>query len=49
MDPDQGTTWLGIDEIDGDRYEVCCAPPGKSRPTRFVTEQGSRHLHSVWR
>src|SRR5207237_408376 len=47
--PHKGETWLGIYEIAGDLYKVAFAPPGKARPTRFVSEPGSGHLHSVWR
>jgi uncharacterized protein (TIGR03067 family) len=45
----KGETWLGIYEIDGDLYKASFAPPGKPRPSRFVSEPGSGHLHSVWR
>lgn len=47
--PNKGETWLGIYEIAGDLYKVAFAPPGKARPTRFVSEPGSGRLHSVWR
>jgi uncharacterized protein (TIGR03067 family) len=47
--PNKGETWLGIYEITGDLYKVAFAPPGKARPTRFVSEPGSGRLHSVWR
>jgi uncharacterized protein (TIGR03067 family) len=29
-----------IYEIDGDRLTYCVAPPGKPRPTEFVTKKG---------
>jgi uncharacterized protein (TIGR03067 family) len=47
--PHKGETRLGIYEIEGDLYRVGFAPPGKPRPTRFVSEPGSGQLHSVWR
>jgi uncharacterized protein (TIGR03067 family) len=47
--PEQGQTSRGIYRIEGDRYEVCFAPPGKPRPTRFVSEPGSGSLHSIWK
>jgi uncharacterized protein (TIGR03067 family) len=47
--PTKGETWMGIYEIAGDLYKVAFAPPGKVRPTRFVSEPGSGRLHSVWR
>ena len=47
--PNKGETWLGIYEVMGDLYKVAFAPPGKARPTRYVSEPGSGQLHSVWR
>jgi uncharacterized protein (TIGR03067 family) len=47
--PNKGETWRGIYEIAGDLYKVAFDPPGKVRPTRFVSEPGSGRLHSIWR
>jgi uncharacterized protein (TIGR03067 family) len=47
--PNKGQTWLGIYVIVGDLYKVAFAPPGKARPTQFVSEPGTGRLHSVWK
>jgi uncharacterized protein (TIGR03067 family) len=47
--PNRGETWLGIYEVMGDLYKIAFAPPGRARPTRYVSEPGSGQLHSVWR
>jgi uncharacterized protein (TIGR03067 family) len=47
--PNRDATWLGIYEVMGDLYKIAFAPPGKARPTRYVSEPGSGQLHSVWR
>jgi uncharacterized protein (TIGR03067 family) len=36
-----GKPMLGIYEINGDRYKLCFAQPGKERPTDFEAKQGS--------
>jgi uncharacterized protein (TIGR03067 family) len=40
---------LGIYDVIGDLYKIAFAPPGRARPTRYVSEPGSGQLHSVWR
>ncbi|HEV2945941.1 MAG TPA: TIGR03067 domain-containing protein [Gemmataceae bacterium] len=43
-----GKPFLGIYEIDGNRIKVCYAPPGKDRPTEFVSKKGSEHTFTIW-
>src|SRR5262245_11466781 len=47
--PTKGRTALGIYEFDGDRMKTCVAPPGKDRPTEFVSKPGSELTVTVWR
>jgi len=44
----KGEAQLGIYELEGNRYRVCFASPGKARPTDFSAKQGSGHTLSVW-
>ncbi len=37
----KGQTALGIATIDGNSLSICCAAPGKSRPTEFNSDPGS--------
>jgi uncharacterized protein (TIGR03067 family) len=37
----KGKTLLGIYEVEGDTMRACYAPPGKERPTEFVSKEGS--------
>lgn len=39
----KGQSFLGIYEFGGKTRKLCFAPPGKPRPTRFVSEAGSEH------
>jgi uncharacterized protein (TIGR03067 family) len=39
---------LGIHELQRDRYEVCFAPAGKPRPTKFGSEPGSGQILQLW-
>ncbi len=45
--PDAGTfkgkTLLGIFEVSGDTLKICYAEPGKDRPTKFASTEGSGH------
>jgi uncharacterized protein (TIGR03067 family) len=44
----QGEVMLGIYEINGDHYKVCFAPPGKKRPSTFVSTAGNGYILQVW-
>ncbi len=39
---------LGIYELEGDRYKVCFAPPGKARPDDFTSKPGTGYILQVW-
>ena len=39
-----GTTMLGIYELDGDNLKACFDPQGKKRPTEFKAAAGSGHM-----
>ena len=39
--PDKDKQLLGIYELSADMYKVCFAPPGKDRPTEFISKAGS--------
>jgi uncharacterized protein (TIGR03067 family) len=39
---------LGIYELDGDRWTICFASPGKDRPKDFTSTEGSGQVLSVW-
>jgi uncharacterized protein (TIGR03067 family) len=43
-----GTVLLGIYEFDGDKLQICNAPPGKPRPKDFAARIGSQHTMTVW-
>src|SRR5947209_2611728 len=46
----KGKTLLGIYEVDNDTLRACYAPPGKERPTEFVSKPGSgTYLYSYQR
>jgi uncharacterized protein (TIGR03067 family) len=38
-----------IYELEGDKLTLCAAQPGKPRPTKFVSDEGSGFSLSVWR
>jgi uncharacterized protein (TIGR03067 family) len=44
----KGKTGLGIYEIEGDSFRVCCARPGSSRPTEFSAGAGSGRILIVY-
>jgi uncharacterized protein (TIGR03067 family) len=44
----QGTTILGIYKLEGDRWSICNAGPGKERPKDFTATKGSGHTLVVW-
>jgi uncharacterized protein (TIGR03067 family) len=44
----KGKTVLGIYEIEGDSFRVCCARPGDERPTDFSAKAGSGHTLVVY-
>ena len=47
---DKGKTVLGIYEIIDDNHKrACWAPPGKPRPTEFVSKPGSSHILQLWK
>jgi uncharacterized protein (TIGR03067 family) len=46
--PDAGQAMLGIYEIDGNKQKVCFAPPGKGRPSEFVSKPGTGHVLTIW-
>jgi uncharacterized protein (TIGR03067 family) len=39
---------LGIYELDGDKLTTCFAQPGKERPTKFESKEGSGQTLAVW-
>jgi uncharacterized protein (TIGR03067 family) len=39
---------LGIYELDGDRWTICFAAPGKERPKDFTSTEGSGQVLTVW-
>jgi uncharacterized protein (TIGR03067 family) len=39
----------GIYELDGDRFTLCYAKPGKDRPVDFKAKEDSGHSLSVWK
>lgn len=43
----QGTTMLGIYEVDGDTLKACFDVFGKKRPTEFKTAAGTGHMLAV--
>jgi uncharacterized protein (TIGR03067 family) len=45
--PHKGTVMLGIYEFDGDTLKVCFDPEGKTRPTEFKSEPGSKYFVNV--
>jgi RNA polymerase sigma-70 factor (ECF subfamily) len=47
--PTKGQKQYGIYEIDGDTVLVCFAPPGKDRPTEFVSKPGDGRALTVWK
>jgi uncharacterized protein (TIGR03067 family) len=47
--PTKGQTALGIYEFDTDELKICISPPGKERPTEFVSAAGSGHVITVWK
>lgn len=47
--PDKGKNCLGIYELEGDVFRVTFAPPGKARPSKFVTKPDSGHWMHVWK
>jgi uncharacterized protein (TIGR03067 family) len=45
--PDKGKTMFAIYKLEGDKFTLCAAPPGrpeKERPTRFATRDTDRVL-----
>lgn len=47
--PTKGKTHLGLYEIDGDTVKFCFAAPGKERPTKLESKEGSEQTLSVWK
>ena len=45
----KGEKILGIYELGKDTYKVCLAPPGKERPTEFVSKAGTGHRLLVFK
>jgi uncharacterized protein (TIGR03067 family) len=45
----KGKTMLGIYEIEGDTFRVCCARPGDGRPAEFSAKAGSGRTLVVYR
>ena len=39
---------LGIYTLEGERWKMCFAPPGKVRPADFSAKEGSEHTLIVW-
>jgi len=46
--PDKGKPMLGIYELKGDTQKVCLGPPGKDRPSEFVSKPGSGNVLTIW-
>jgi uncharacterized protein (TIGR03067 family) len=44
----KGETLLGIYEIEGDTFRVCCARPADGRPAEFSARAGSRRILIVY-
>ena len=44
----KGKTRLGIYEIEGDTFRVCCARPGDGRPAVFSAKSGSGRILVVY-
>jgi uncharacterized protein (TIGR03067 family) len=44
----KGQPILGIYELDGDRWKICNAGPGKERPKDFSAKKGSGHTLVLW-
>jgi uncharacterized protein (TIGR03067 family) len=40
----KGTLYLGIYELGEDTRKLCFAPPGKDRPTEFISMPGTDHI-----
>ena len=40
--PNKGKTFLAIYELEGDMLRICYDLAGKTRPTAFATEQGTK-------
>ncbi|MEX1231717.1 MAG: TIGR03067 domain-containing protein [Planctomycetaceae bacterium] len=45
----KGHMCLGIYELKGDEFRVAFAPPGKERPTKFVTAPDSGYWAHTWK
>ena len=45
----KGQTLLGIYEIEGDTFRVCCARPGDARPAEFAAKAGTGRILVVYR
>jgi uncharacterized protein (TIGR03067 family) len=43
-----GKTILGIYKLDGERWTICFAAPGKVRPKDFTSTEGSGQVLTVW-
>jgi uncharacterized protein (TIGR03067 family) len=39
---------LGLYKLDGDRWQICYALPGKDRPQEMTAKEGSGHTLAVW-
>ncbi len=46
--PDKGEPRLGIYKLEGQRWTICFAAPGKKRPTEFAAKAGSGQNLTVW-
>jgi uncharacterized protein (TIGR03067 family) len=47
MDAAGKKTFVGIYEVEGDRYKFCIVPAGKTRPTEFTSKEGSGNIMIV--
>ena len=47
-DDDKKPFVLGTYELDGDKFKLCVAAPGKDRPTEFTSKEGSGQTLSTW-